>query len=190
MTIAAAMFAAALSVRILSPAADSFVSGSDRAARAGGTRGRGGRSCRSSSTADRCARVARAPYECEWDAGRAIVEHRIRVVAASADGTGGARGRDDLHKGHRRRGVGRCRPRRSHGDRHRWRKQIRDGAAAAGLPCLRGRPFADDHAFLVGKRRARSRARRRHQRQHARVDAEDEDRRQGVPDGRVGRAIA
>ena len=30
-------------------------------------------------------RVASPPYKCEWDAGRTIVEHRIRVVAASAE---------------------------------------------------------------------------------------------------------
>jgi hypothetical protein len=84
MMIAAAMFAAALSVRILAPAADSFVSGST-VLRA------------HVEPADAAAivsffvdgrpvcRVARPPYECDWDAGRTIVEHRIRVVAASAD---------------------------------------------------------------------------------------------------------
>jgi Ca-activated chloride channel family protein len=84
MTIAAAMIAAALSVKILSPGADSFVSGVtmlraevepvDAAAIV-------------SFFVDGrpVCRVARPPYECEWDAGRTIAEHRIRVVAASAE---------------------------------------------------------------------------------------------------------
>ena len=31
-------------------------------------------------------RVTRPPYDCEWDAGAAIVEHQIRVVASAAGG--------------------------------------------------------------------------------------------------------
>jgi len=88
MTIAAVTIAAALSVRILSPAADSYVSGTtmlraqvepvDAAAIV-------------SFFVDgrQVCRVDTPPYECEWDAGRAIVEHRIRVVAASTGGTDG-----------------------------------------------------------------------------------------------------
>jgi Ca-activated chloride channel family protein len=79
------MIAAALSVRILAPTADSYLSGSTvlraQVEPAGSTivvsffvDGR------------QVCTVARAPYECEWDAGRAIVEHRVRVVAAGADG--------------------------------------------------------------------------------------------------------
>ena len=79
------MIAAALSVRIVSPAADSYVSGSTVVRAQVEPVGAvvlvsffvdGRQTCT----------VEKAPYECEWDAGRAIVEHRIRVVAASADG--------------------------------------------------------------------------------------------------------
>jgi len=77
------MIVAALSVKILSPAADSFVSGATML-RA------------QVEPADAAAivsffvdgrpmcRLEKAPYQCEWDAGRTIVEHRIRVVAANA----------------------------------------------------------------------------------------------------------
>jgi Ca-activated chloride channel family protein len=80
------MLAAALSVRIVSPTADSYVSGSTMVRAQVEPVGAvvlvsffvdGRHACT----------VERAPYECEWDAGRAIVAHRIRVVAASADGT-------------------------------------------------------------------------------------------------------
>ena len=90
--IATVMIAAALSVRILSPAADSYVSGSTMlraqvepvdAAVLVSFFVDGRQACS----------LAKAPYECDWDAGRAIVEHRIRVVAASADGTRHGRSR-------------------------------------------------------------------------------------------------
>ena len=84
MMIAAAVFAAALSVKILSPAADSFVSGVTvlRAQ----VEPLDAASIVSFFVDGRpVCRVARPPYECEWDAGRTIAEHRIRVVAASAE---------------------------------------------------------------------------------------------------------
>src|SRR6266516_1570714 len=80
------LIAAALSVRILSPTAESYVSGST-VLRA---------QVEPADTAvivsffvdgRQVCTVARAPYECDWDAGRAIAEHRIRVVAAGAGGT-------------------------------------------------------------------------------------------------------
>src|SRR5438552_1410359 len=84
--IATLMIAAALSVRILSPTVDSDVSGSTLlhaqvepadAAVVVSFFVDGRQVCT----------IARAPYECDRYAGRAIVEHRIRVVAAGADGT-------------------------------------------------------------------------------------------------------
>jgi len=86
MTIAAAMIATALSVRILSPVADSYVSGAT-VLRAQVEPVDAPVIVSFFVDGRQVCSVAKAPYECEWYAGRAIVEHRIRVVAASADGT-------------------------------------------------------------------------------------------------------
>jgi len=80
------MIAAALSVRILSPTADSYVSGST-ALRAQVEPADAAVVVSFFVDGRQVCTVARAPYECDWYAGRAIVEHRIRVVAASAGGT-------------------------------------------------------------------------------------------------------
>jgi Ca-activated chloride channel family protein len=84
--IASVMIAAALSVRILSPVADSFVSGST-ALQAQVEPADAAVVVSFFVDGRQVCTVAKAPYECDWYAGRAIVEHRIRVVAASADGT-------------------------------------------------------------------------------------------------------
>jgi Ca-activated chloride channel homolog len=86
MTIAAAMIATALSVRILSPVADSYVSGAT-VLRAQVEPVDAPVIVSFFVDGRQVCSVAKAPYECDWYAGRAIVEHRIRVVAASADGT-------------------------------------------------------------------------------------------------------
>lgn len=86
MTIAAVMIAAALSVKILSPAADSFVSGAT-VLRAQVEPADAPVIVSFFVDGRQVCSVAKVPYECDWYAGRAIVEHRIRVVAASADGT-------------------------------------------------------------------------------------------------------
>jgi Ca-activated chloride channel homolog len=84
--IATMMIAAALSVRILSPTADSYMSGST-VLRAQVEPADATVVVSFFVDGRQVCTVARAPYECEWDAGRAIVEHRVRVVAAGADGT-------------------------------------------------------------------------------------------------------
>ena len=84
--IAAVMIAAALSVRILSPAADSYVSGST-VLRAQVDPADATVVVSFFVDGRQVCTLAKVPYECEWYAGRAIVEHRIRVVAAGADGT-------------------------------------------------------------------------------------------------------
>jgi len=84
--IATVMIAAALSVRILSPTADSYMSGSTML-RAQVEPADAAVVVSFFVDGRQVCTVARTPYECDWDAGRAIVEHRVRVVAASADGT-------------------------------------------------------------------------------------------------------
>src|SRR5262245_19440537 len=84
--IATVMIAAALSVRILSPTADSYMSGSTML-RAQVEPAEAAVVVSFFVDGRQVCTVGRAPYEGDWDAGRAIVEHRVRVVAASADGT-------------------------------------------------------------------------------------------------------
>ena len=80
------LIAAALSVRILSPTAESYVSGST-VLRAQVEPADAAVVVSFFVDGRQVCSIARAPYECDWYAGRAIIEHRIRVVAASANET-------------------------------------------------------------------------------------------------------
>src|ERR1044072_6013324 len=84
------LIAMALSVRILSPGADSYVSGSTMlraqiepldAAAVVSFFVDGRQVCS----------VAKAPYDCEWYLGRTIAPHRIRAVAAASGGVADTR---------------------------------------------------------------------------------------------------
>jgi Ca-activated chloride channel family protein len=78
-----------VSVRILSPDDDSYVSG-PTLIRAQVDPPNGAVSVSFYVDGRQVCLVTEAPYNCEWDAGASIAEHQVRVVAARSDG-GGAR---------------------------------------------------------------------------------------------------
>jgi Ca-activated chloride channel family protein len=79
--------AAGVSVRILSPDDDSYVSG-PTLIRAQVDPPNGAVSVSFYVDGRQVCRVTQAPYDCEWDAGASIAEHQVRVVAARSDGAG------------------------------------------------------------------------------------------------------
>lgn len=79
--------AAGVSVRILSPDDDSYVSG-PTVLRAHVDPPNAAVSVSFYVDGRQVCRVTKAPYDCEWDAGPSIAEHQVRVVATSSNGTG------------------------------------------------------------------------------------------------------
>lgn len=79
--------AAGVTVRILSPDDDSYVSG-PTVLRAHVDPPNAAVSVSFYVDGRQVCRVTKAPYDCEWDAGPSIAEHQVRVVATSSNGTG------------------------------------------------------------------------------------------------------
>lgn len=80
--------AAGVTVRILSPDDDSYVSGPTVLRAHVDPPNAAAVSVSFYVDGRQVCRVTKAPYDCEWDAGPSIAEHQVRVVATSSNGTG------------------------------------------------------------------------------------------------------
>ena len=110
--------------------------------------------------------VETEPFECSWDAGESVREHRLRVVAELVDGRRLSQERTDGRRRLRR--AGRRRSGARSGARER-RRRVRPRPRQGRLQGLRGwHAPADQHR--VGRQRcARPRGCRGHQREHGAV---------------------